>query len=231
MYGFGPQFRDRAQAGRELARHLTRWANREDVLVLALPRGGVPVAAEIADLLHAPLDVCVVRKVGVPGYPEFAMGAVAAGGVRVLNDEMLGVLGLSEAAFERIAQPERREVQRRELAYRQDRAPLRIADRVVILVDDGIATGSTLLAATRVIRAQGPRHLVIAVPVAPAAARVRMERAADEFICLHEPETFFAISMHYGDFPQVADDEVRRLLHRAAAPQVAGVGGSSGSGG
>jgi len=208
-------FRDRRHAGRVLAQVLAGYANRSDVFVLALPRGGVPVAYEVADVLHAPLDVLVVRKLGVPGHEEYAMGALASGGVRVLNDEVVQRLGISDAAVDAVTRHEQRELERRERLYRGGRPLPDMRGRTVILVDDGLATGSTMLAAVRALRAQQPARIVVAVPTAAAETCVQLRSEADEVVCATTPEPFGAVGMWYDDFSQTSDEEVRELLARA----------------
>jgi putative phosphoribosyl transferase len=215
-------FEDRTDAGRRLAERLDRFAGREDVVVLALPRGGVPVAVEIARRIRAPLDLMVVRKLGVPGQEELAMGAIASGGVRVLNEEVIAQLSIPEEEIARAANEEERELERRERAYRGDRPTADVAGRTVILVDDGIATGSTVRAAVQALRVQGAARIVVATPTAPAETCDRLAREVDEVICLTTPEPFFAISLSYREFPQLADDEVRELIQGAEAPPAAG---------
>lgn len=208
-------FRDRRHAGRVLAQVLAGYANRSDVFVLALPRGGVPVAYEVADVLHAPLDVLVVRKLGVPGHEEYAMGALASGGMRVLNDEVVQRLGISDAAVDAVTRHEQRELERRERLYRGGRPLPDMRGRTVILVDDGLATGSTMLAAVRAVRAQQPARIVVAVPTAAAETCVQLRSEADEVVCATTPEPFGAVGMWYDDFSQTSDEEVRELLARA----------------
>ncbi len=208
-------FRDRRHAGRVLAQVLAGYANRSDVFVLALPRGGVPVAYEVADVLHAPLDVLVVRKLGVPGHEEYAMGALASGGMRVLNDEVVQRLGISDAAVDAVTRHEQRELERRERLYRGGRPLPDMRGRTVILVDDGLATGSTMLAAVRALRAQQPARIVVAVPTAAAETCVQLRSEADEVVCATTPEPFGAVGMWYDDFSQTSDEEVRELLARA----------------
>ncbi len=213
-------FRDRRHAGEVLAHSLERFANRSDVLVLALPRGGVPVGFEVAEALRAPLDVFIVRKLGVPGHEEYAMGALASGNVRVLNDEVVRMLDIPAAAIEAVVRAEQRELERRELLYRDQRPPPDVRGRTVILVDDGLATGSTMLAAVRALRRQQPARLVVAVPTAAADTCEALRSEADEVICASTPEPFRAVGLWYHDFSQTSDDEVRALLARArhAAP-------------
>jgi len=208
-------FRDRRHAGRVLAQVLTGYANRSDVIVLALPRGGVPVAYEVAKALHAPLDVFVVRKLGVPGHEEYAMGAIASGGVRVLNDEVVQRLGIPDAAVDAVARYEQGEVERRERLYRAGRPPPDVRGRTVILVDDGLATGSTMMAGVRAVRAQQPARIVVAVPTAAAETCAQLRSEADEVVCATTPEPFRAVGMWYDDFSQTSDEEVRELLARA----------------
>ncbi len=208
-------FRDRQQAGRRLADALAEYADRSDLIVLGLPRGGVPVAFEVARALHAPLDVFVVRKLGVPGFPEYAMGAIASGGVRVLNDEVLAQLDIAAGAIERVAATEAVELERRERAFRGTRPPAVLAGRVVVLVDDGLATGATMRAAVRAVRLQRPQRIIVAVPVgAPDSCRT-LAREADELVCLAQPEPFFGVGRWFDDFAQTTDAEVKVLLERA----------------
>ncbi len=216
--GTSPLFRDRVDAGRRLAERLGSYAGRNDVRVLALPRGGVAVGAEVARALGVPLGIMTVRKLGVPGHEELAMGAVASGGVRVLDPEVVGSLGISQDVIEEETRRERAELERRELAYRGGRAPEPVEGRTVILVDDGIATGSTVRAALAALRARNPAAVVLAVPTAPASTCAALRGEADEVVCLATPEPFFAISLSYSDFPQLDDDEVRALLAAAAGP-------------
>jgi putative phosphoribosyl transferase len=212
-------FRNRSDAGRRLAHRLMRYARRADVLVLALPRGGVPVAFEIAVALDVPLDVLVVRKLGVPSQPELAMGALALGGVRVLSADVIANCGIDNATIERVTAAEQRELARRERAFRGDRPLPPIRDRVIILVDDGIATGATMRAAIRAVRALGPKSIVVAVPVAAAQTLEEMQRDADELICLLSPELLMGIGAWYEDFSQLSDLEVSAWLAQARHPQ------------
>ena len=209
------RFRDRVQAGQLLANALTKYANRDDVIVLGLPRGGVPVAFEVASKLNAPLDVFVVCKLGVPGQRELALGAIATGGVRVLNQEVVDELGISQLTIDAIATEEQKELARRELAYRGHGASPKLRGRIVILVDDGIATGSTMRAAVRAVRRQEPARIVVAVPTAAASACFSLEREADEVIALMKPEEFYAVGQWYENFSQTRDAEVTALLARA----------------
>jgi erythromycin esterase-like protein/predicted phosphoribosyltransferase len=211
-------FRDREQAGRLLAERLSGYAGRDDVVVLGLPRGGVPVAFEIAQALDAPLDVFLVRKLGVPGHQEYALGAIASGGVRVLNESLIERLGLPAEWIEAIDAKERRELDRRERAYRGERPPPDVAGRTVILVDDGLATGSTMLAALHAIRADEPARVVVAVPVADADVCDALRSVADEVVCLLTPQPLQAVGAWYENFEQTADGEVRDLLERARRP-------------
>jgi predicted phosphoribosyltransferase len=208
-------FRDRSEAGDVLAGRLGHYAGADDVLVLALPRGGVPVAARVARALGAPLDVFVVRKLGVPGHEELAMGAIASGGVRVVNEQVVGRLGLGEEDLRRVAEVEARELARRERRYREDRPPPELAGRVVILVDDGLATGSTMRAAVAAARRAGPARVVVAVPTAPASTCQRLAEEADEVICATTPRPFRAVGYSYRSFPQTSDEEVRAILRAA----------------
>ena len=205
-------FRNRQDAGRALARRLTFYGGRADVSVLALPRGGVPVAFEIALALGAPLDVFLVRKLGLPGHGELAMGAVASGGTRVLDSDVLREYEVSKEAVDRVTAIERRELHRRETAYRGHRTPLYLRGRTVILVDDGLATGSTMRAALEALAPLSPARVVVAVPVAPRSTVLSLERMADEVVCLSMPEPFLAVGMFYENFEQVSDEEVCDLL-------------------
>jgi putative phosphoribosyl transferase len=205
-------FADRHEAGQHLARELARWAGREDVVVLALPRGGVPVAWEVARVLGAPLDVFVVRKLGTPGHRELAMGAIASGGVRVLNEEVVRIYGLSPASIERVAEEEQQELERRERAYRDGRPSQPLAGKIAVLVDDGLATGSTMKAAVQAVRLHEPAGVVVAVPVGASDTCAELRRLADEVICVRTPEPFSAVGLWYRDFDQTTDEEVRALL-------------------
>jgi putative phosphoribosyl transferase len=208
-------FRDRSEAGQLLGAQLTEFANR-DGLVLALPRGGVPVAFEVAQSLHAPLDVLVVRKLGVPGQEELAMGAIASGGVRVLNQEIVRACALSPQQIDVILDKEARELRRREQEYRGNRKRVKVHGRIVILVDDGLATGSTMRAAVAALRHEKPQQIIVAVPVAPPSTCAEMEQAADRVVCLYTPLDFLAVGQWYQNFSQISDAEVRELLDRAA---------------
>ncbi len=208
-------FADRREAGAELAQLLPEYASRNDVVVLGLPRGGVPVAFEVARRLGAPLDVFLVRKLGVPGHPELAMGAIASGGVRVLNDEVVNWYRIPESVIDAVAQAEQVELNRRERAYREDRDLVDLRSRVVLLVDDGLATGSSMKAAVQAVRAHAPARVVIAAPVgAPDTCRALGE-VADEVVCTRQPEMFSAVGLWYRDFSQTTDAEVRELLRDA----------------
>jgi predicted phosphoribosyltransferase len=210
-------FRDRTEAGRLLATKLAAYANRPDVVVLALPRGGVPVAFEVARALGAPLDVFVVRKLGVPGHEEFAMGAVATGGVRIVNEPVVRALGIPEYVIDAVAATEQQELERRERLYRGDRPPGDVRGRTVILVDDGLATGATMLAAIKALRKMQPARIVVAVPVASRDTCEALGSEADDMVCAVTPEPFYAVGQWYEDFSQTTDDEVRELLQRAEA--------------
>lgn len=208
-------FADRAEAGRILGAKLVAYSRREDVIVLGLPRGGVPVAYEVARLLKVPLDVLVVRKLGTPWERELAMGAVAPGDVQVLDLSVVKQLCVSSEAIEEVAATERKELERQERLYRGNRPPLSVAGKTVILVDDGIATGSCILAAIAAVRKQEAARVIVAVPVAPATACSAIRMEADEVISVAEPEMFFAVSQWYENFSQTSDDEVRTLLERS----------------
>ena len=210
-------FTDRRDAGRVLASRLATYAGRDDVTVLALPRGGVPVAHEVASALGVPMDVFLVRKLGTPGHRELAMGAIASGGVRVLNPDVVQWYGISEPAIERIVREEQEELSRRERAYRGDRPAPDLANRIVILIDDGLATGSTMRAAAQAVRAQNPARVVIAVPVGAPQTCGELGAVADEVICALTPEPFSAVGQWYVNFAQTDDDEVRELLQKSTA--------------
>lgn len=209
-------FRNRREAGLRLAQKLGSYAQGGRVVVLALPRGGVPVGFEIASALGAPLDVFVVRKLGVPGHEELAFGAIASGGVRVLNEQLLSELPIPDPVIDGITAEESSELARRERAYRGDRARLEVRGSTVILVDDGVATGSTMRAAIRALRLHEPTRVVVAVPLGPLSACDEIELEADELVCLAKPEPFFAVGQWYADFTQTSDDQVRELLEQAA---------------
>lgn len=214
---FVPRFRDRFEAGRRLAASLQQYAGHPDLLVLALPRGGVPVGYEVARGLHAPLDVMLVRKLGVPGHEELAMGAIASGGIRVISDDVVRALGIPDRAIATIAAHEEHELKRREQAYRGGRAPPDVEGRTVILVDDGLATGSTMRAAVAALKAQNPKWLVVAVPVAAPETCEAFRAEVDDVVCALAPEPFFAVGSWYQDFSQINDHEVRELLRHADA--------------
>lgn len=205
---------DRNHAGRLLAKELMAYANRPDVLVLGLPRGGLVVAFEIAKALNLRLDVCVVRKLGFPKQPELAMGAIAMGGIVVLNQDVLESGKVSSSVVELVSNREKQELERREHLYRRDRGLLDLHGRTVILVDDGIATGSTLRAAMAIVKTQQPNKIVVAVPVAPRSIYEELQTEVDELVCLETPEPFQSISLWYDDFTQTTDEEVRSLLKR-----------------
>jgi putative phosphoribosyl transferase len=210
-------FRDRVEAGQRLAALLGAYAGRRDVIVLGLPRGGVPVAAEVAHALEAPLDVFVVRKLGVPGQEELAMGAIASGGVRVVNEPVVGALGISRAELDRVAESESRELERRARAFRGGRPPHAVAGKTVIVVDDGLATGATMRAAVHALRILDPARIVVAVPVGAPQACHAMRADADEVVCAHAPASFTAVGLWYEDFPQTSDEEVHAALGKAVA--------------
>ncbi len=209
-------FSNRADAGRQLAAKLAEYAHLPNVLVLALPRGGVPVAFEVAEALDAPLDLFLVRKLGVPGHEELAMGAIATGGVRVLNEEVVRGLDIPEEVIATIAAKEQEELQRRERLYRGDRPAPEVTGCIVILVDDGLATGSTMRAAVAALRRQHPARIIVAVPVGAPETCAELGAEADEVVCAQTPEPFYAVGLWYADFSQTTDAEVRDLLKRAA---------------
>lgn len=209
-------FKNRTEAGRVLAKRLVQYSNRPDVVVLALPRGGVPVGFEVAQALHAPLDVFVVRKLGAPGHEELALGAIAAGGVRVLNKSVVNYLYISDELIDQITAREQKELERREHLYRGARPPLDVCGRTVIVVDDGLATGSTMRAAVQALRRQQPARIVVAVPVAARATCDSFKKEVDTMcVCANTPEPFEAVGLWYRDFSQTTDEEVRELLARA----------------
>jgi putative phosphoribosyl transferase len=211
-------FVDRRDAGRVLASRLTKYAAaRNDVIVLALPRGGVPVAYEVASALGAPMDVFLVRKLGTPGHRELAMGAIASGGVRVINEDVVQWYGIPEAAIDRIALEEQEELERREREYRDDRPVPDLANKIVILIDDGLATGSTMRAAAQAMRARHPARVVVAVPVGAPQTCAELAAVADEVICVRTPEPFSAVGQWYLNFEQIDDAEVRELLQKSSA--------------
>lgn len=210
------RFRDRFEAGRILGEYLQAYAGRGNVLVLALPRGGVPVGFEVARRLGAPLDVFVVRKLGTPWHEELAMGAIATGGVRVLNEEVVEAYDIPEAVIAEVIAREEQELARRERLFRGGRAPSRMEGKTVILVDDGLATGSTMRAALKALRQQAPARIVAGVPVGAPETCEEFQGVADEMICVSTPEPFFAVGQFYEDFSQTSDEEVRELLERAA---------------
>jgi len=207
--------RNRREAGRLLARELQRYANRSDVVVLGLPRGGVPVAYEVAKALNVPLDVFVVRKLGLPGHEEFAIGALASGGLRVLNVPVIRAYGISEDELATAIEREQRELERRERAYREDRKPPDLYGKTVILVDDGLATGSSMQAAVMALKKAQPDRVIVAVPVAPRETCDALREIADEVVCALTPEPFRAVGLWYQDFDQTSDEEVTKLLESA----------------
>ena len=206
------RFRDRSEAGRILAEKLAAYANRPDVLVLALPRGGVPVGFEVARALNVPLDIFLVRKLGVPGHEELAMGAIASGGVRVLNDDVVRHLRIPDEIIVTVAKKEQQELERRESAYRGDRASPEIRDRTIILIDDGLATGSTMRAAAEALRKQQPDKVIVAVPIASPETCDEFRTEVDEIVCARTPQPFYSVGIWYEDFSQTSDEEVRDLL-------------------
>src|SRR5438270_3169758 len=209
-------FANRTEAGRLLAEKLEKYANRNDVIVFGLPRGGVPVAYEVAKRLHVPLDVFIVRKLGVPGFEELAAGAIASGSVRVLNEDVMRAIPYGDAAIEAVTAKETAELQRREQIYREGRPAPELRDKIVMLVDDGLATGATMRAAVKALRQSGAARVVVAVPVGPPDTCLEIEQLADETICLSTPPFFQAVGQYYEDFSQTSDADVRELLSRAA---------------
>ena len=216
------RFRDRREAGRHLALTLRRFAGRPDVVVLALPRGGVPVAYEVATALGVALDVFVVRKLGLPGHEELAMGAIASGDVVVLNDEVTQLLHVPQTVIAEVREREARELARREALYRDGRAPIEVRGRTVLLVDDGLATGASMRAGIEALRRRAPDRIVVAVPIAAAQTCTELRHEVDEVVCAVTPEPFHAVGLWYGDFSPVSDDEVRMLLARAPGRPGAG---------
>ena len=209
-------FSNRTEAGRLLAEKLLKYAGRADVIVLGLPRGGVPVAFEVAQRLGAPFDVFIVRKLGVPGFEELAVGAIASGGVRVLNEDVMRAIPNVNEVIELVTAKETAELERREQSYRDGRSAPELRDRIVILVDDGLATGATMRAAVKALRQCGAARIVVAVPVGPPDTCREIEEEADETVCATTPEFFQAVGQYYEDFSQTSDEEVRELLARAA---------------
>ena len=225
-------FRNRTEVGRLLAKQLKpTYANRPDVLVLGLPRGGVPVAYEVAEVLHAPLDICLVRKLGVPRHQELAMGAIATGGIMVLNEALVRSLNISQKAIEQVAAREQQELERRARVYRGQRPVPDLSHRTIILVDDGIATGSTIKAAISTIKKQQPKRIIVAVPVAPPDVCQELKDEVDELVCLLTPEWLYSISLWYDDFSPTTDAEVRYLLARTMKESTATSSGSKFSAG
>lgn len=210
-------FQDRTDAGRQLAEQLLSYAGREDVIVLGLPRGGVPVAFEVAQRLRVPLDVFVVRKLGVPGHEELAMGAIASGGIRVLNEDVINVMPDAPAIVEAVTAIEREELERREHTYRNDRRPPDLKHHTVILIDDGLATGASIRAAAAALRQHGAAKIIVAVPVGAPATCEELKSVADEVVCLCTPSGFIGVGQYYTDFSQTTDEEVRELLARSPA--------------
>jgi len=209
-------FRDRAEAGRRLASRLVKYANQPDVQVLALPRGGIPVALEVAKALNVPLDIFLVRKLGVPGHEELAMGAIASGGVLVLNRDVVESLRISRALIEAVRVRETQELARRERLYRDARPPPNLRHKTVILIDDGLATGSSMRAAVAAVRGFHPNRVVVAVPMAAASTCEEFKNEVDEIICAETPQPFYAVGAWYQDFSEVTDDQVRDMLQPAA---------------
>lgn len=209
------RFRNRTEAGKLLAKKLKAYTNCPDVIVLALPRGGVPVGYEIAKALNVPFDVCVVRKLGIPHHPELAMGAIAANGIRILNYDILSEWGISDKIIDKVSAKELRELRRREYSYRDNRPPLKVKNRTVILVDDGIATGSTIRAVIALMRQQQPKQIIVAVPVAPETVCKELRTEVDKLVCLTMPEPFYAVGLWYENFSQTTDIQVHELLEKS----------------
>ena len=209
-------FKHRRDAGKQLAQELLAYAGRSDVIVLALPRGGVPVAYEVAGALSAPLDIFIVRKLGLPGHEELAIGAIASGGIRVLNHDIVQGLKIPQTMIDTITRQELQELERRERAYRGDRPPPEVRGRTVILIDDGLATGASMRAAVAALRAQNPARIVVAVPTAAPETCAAFESEVDEIVCAMTPEPFYGVGRWYEDFSQTTDEEVRALLEEAA---------------
>jgi|ERR1700726_1656140 len=216
------RFSDRRDAGRELAGRLAGYRNRDDVVVLGLPRGGIPVAFEVARALDAPLDAFAVRKLGVPWHPELAMGALASGGVRVLNEEVIDALGVDERTIEEVTEREQRELDRRERRYRGDRAAIEVTGRTAMVVDDGLATGATMRAAVAALRRRKSAAIVIGVPVASSITCAELACTVEDVVCGGTPDPFMAVGAWYSDFSPTSDDEVRRLLEHSPARPGAG---------
>lgn len=214
-------YKDRKDAGKYLASYLMEYANRPDVLVLGLPRGGVPVAYEVAKALNAPLDVFIVRKLGVPGHEELAMGAIATGGVRILNEDVVQQLQIPSQIINAVTAQEQQELERRERLYRDDRPLPDVRGRVVILVDDGLATGSTMQAAVAALREMQPARLVVAVPVAAPSVCESFTHIVDQMVCAQTPEPFYAVGLWYQDFSQTSDEEVHHILQESQHRQQA----------
>ncbi|MGB3641451.1 MAG: phosphoribosyltransferase [Rivularia sp. (in: cyanobacteria)] len=210
-------FRNRTEAGKLLAQKLKAYANLSDVIVLALPRGGVPVGFEIAKALNVPLDVCVVRKLGIPHHPELAMGAIASNGVRVLNYDILSEWNIPDKIIDKVSAKELRELRRREHSYRDNLPVIDVINRTVIIVDDGIATGSTMRAVIALMRQQKPKRIIVAVPVAPYSVCKELQAEVDKLVCLTMPEPFYAVGLWYENFPQTSDEQVHKLLEKFTA--------------
>ena len=210
-------FRNRTEAGQLLAQKLQAYTDCSDAIVLALPRGGVPVGYEIAKALNLPFDVCVVRKLGIPHHPELAMGAIASNGVRVLNYDILNEWGIPDKVIDKVSAKELRELRRREYSYRDNHSPVNVKNRTVILVDDGIATGSTIRAVIALMRQQQPKRTIVAVPVAPKSVCEELQTEVDKLVCLKMPEPFYAVGLWYDNFPQTSDEQVHLLLGKSTA--------------
>ncbi|WP_043285456.1 phosphoribosyltransferase [Paraburkholderia oxyphila] len=223
-------FQNRIEAGKQLGWALTSYAGRDDLVVLALPRGGVPVGYEVAKALRCPLDVLVVRKLGAPHNPELAMGAIASGDALYMNHRVLRALDVSEAQFAQTVARERVELDRRESAYRGERPPAAIEGKTVIVVDDGMATGATMHAALMALRARRPKHIVVATPVCPVGIETRFAQVVDDFVCVMQPDWFMGIGQFYADFRQTDDDEVRACLDAARDWQPQAAHGDDGDG-
>lgn len=208
-------FADRKEAGEKLAQKLSEYTSADNVVVLGLPRGGVPVAYEVAKAIQSPMDIFLVRKLGVPGHEELAMGAIASGGVRVLNDSLIDQLAITDKMLASVAAQEQQELERRERVYRGDNPRVELTDKKAILVDDGIATGASMKAAIEALRAHKPEKIIVAVPVSPPDTYMEIKEQVDEFVCIDTPQPFYGVGMWYEDFSQTTDEEVKKYMNQA----------------